>query len=134
MAEQTVSSFLVVALFGEEAPIDWHAPWIADYCSPHTPKQHRKKEVKGSKSEDIEGRLAHEHVPIYKDKVVETDEEHHAREVRVHKFCATDFPSWHLNIFLIVIVRKKLYVSVTAIFIIFIHFYTCHFLQRLFKG
>jgi hypothetical protein len=83
VAEQAVAPPAVFALLGEEAPVYWHAPRVADYCFEHAPEQHEDKEVEEDDEEEEEGGAQPDQVLHDEDEVVEGDEDNYPDEVEV---------------------------------------------------
>ena len=84
MAQQAVSSFLIIAFLSKEPPIDRHSTRIAKYSSTHTPKQQWEEDMEKSKANNIQLGFKKYHVAIDIDKIVEADEDKYSCEVWVN--------------------------------------------------
>ena len=82
MAEQTITSPLILAFLGKEAPVDGNSTRVSDDGLGHTPQEHEEEDVENDQQYDVWGGLEMEHVLDHEHKVVERYEQDHSREVR----------------------------------------------------
>lgn len=71
MAEQAVASLAVLALLGEEAPVDGDPAWVAHDGLDHAPDQEYEEQVEDHKQDDVGRWLDGEHELEHVDVVVE---------------------------------------------------------------
>ena len=97
MAQKAVPPLTVLALLGEESPVDGHASGVAEDGLDHAPEQHQEKHVEHDQQDDVWGRTQAEHELEHEHVVVEGDEADHPDEVRVRQTTAVHSLNYYHN-------------------------------------
>lgn len=74
MAEQTITSPLILIFFCKESPIDGYAARIANNSFGHTPQKHEEEDVKDDNQNNIRCGFEAKQELNKKDKIIESDE------------------------------------------------------------
>lgn len=99
MAQQTVAPFAVIALLGEEAPVDGDSARVRDDRLDHRPHHHEEQQVKDHGRHHHEAGPQPQHELEHERVVVEHDEHQHPHEVRVYQLPQRNVPQRHYLLF-----------------------------------
>lgn len=99
MAEQAITSPLVLALLSEEAPVDGNPPRIPNDGLDHTPQQHEEEYMEDDQQDDPWSRSKSQQELHHEYEVVEGYEHEHATEMRGQELGAAHLPVAHRLLF-----------------------------------